>query len=160
MRKIKIAHQKQANKPIYLLRTGAIECGNFRYDGRYKKKFKFLFEKITGLAHTKPTDGVLDVSQYKYWDAIRIYDDYILAKWLKSISARKVEQFALEAQVVLLLEDIKQEFERAVGLKWKRIFHRSDPNNAKTETAVANTVTRVAQYMLGRARLVLIMHLR
>lgn len=131
MRKIKIAHQKQANKPIYL-RTGAIECGNFRYDGRYKQKFKLRFEKITGLAQTKPTDGVLDVSQYKYWDAIRIYDDYILAKWLKSISARKVEQFAVEAQVVLLLEDIKQEFERAVGLKWKRIFHKSDPNNANT----------------------------
>jgi hypothetical protein len=85
MIKIKIAHQQQANKPIFLLRTGAIECGNFQYDGRYKEKFKFLFEKIAGLAHTKPIDGVLDVSLYKYWDAIRIYDDYVLAKWLKSI---------------------------------------------------------------------------
>jgi hypothetical protein len=132
MIKIKIADQQQANKPIYLLRTGAIECGNFRYDGRYKKKFKLLFEKIAALAHTKPTDGVLDVSLYKYWDAISIYDDYILAKWLKSISASKVEQFAVEAQVVLLLEDIKHEFKRAVGLKWKRMFHKSDPNNAKT----------------------------
>jgi hypothetical protein len=132
MIKIKIAHQQQANKPIYLLRTGAIECGNFRYDGRYKKKFKLLFERIAGLAHTKPRDGVLDVSLYKYWDAIRIYDDYILAKWLKSISASKIIQFAAEAQVVLLLEDIKDEFKRAVGLKWKRIFQKSDPNNANT----------------------------
>jgi hypothetical protein len=132
MIKIKIAHQQQANKPIFLLRTGAIECGNFQYDGRYKEKFKFLFEKIAGLAHTKPIDGVLDVSLYKYWDAIRIYDDYVLAKWLKSISASKIKQFAEEAQVVLLLEDIKHEFKRAVGLKWKRIFQESDPNNPNT----------------------------
>jgi len=132
MIKIKIAHQEQANKPIYLLRTGVIECGNFRYDGRYKKKFRLLFEEIAGLAHTKATDGVLDASLYKYWDAIRIYDDYILAKWLKSISASKVKQFAAETQVVLLLEDIKHEFKRAVGLKWKRMFHKSDPKCAST----------------------------
>jgi hypothetical protein len=132
MRKIKIAHQQQANKPIYLLQTGAIECGNFRYDGRYKKRFKLLFEEITGLAYTKLKDGVLDVSQYKYWDAIRIYDDYILPKWLKSISAKKVEELAAETQVVLMLEDINHEFNRAVALKWRRIFHQSDPNNANT----------------------------
>jgi len=132
MIKIKIAHQQQANKPIHLLQTGAIECGNFRYEGRYKHRFKVLFEEIIGLAYTKPKDGVLDVSQYKYWDAMRIYDDYILAKWLKSISAKKVEQLAAETRVVLLLEDIKHEFKRSVGLKWKRIFHKSDPNKGNT----------------------------
>lgn len=132
MRRIKIAQQQQANKPIYLLPTGAIECGNFRYGGRYKKRFKLLFEEITGLAYTKPKDGVLDVSQYKFWDAIQIYDDYIVAKWIKSISAKKVEQLAVETQVVLLLEDIKLEFKRAVGLKWQRMFRKSDPNNADT----------------------------
>lgn len=132
MRKIKIAHQQQANKPIFLWRTGTLECGNFRYDGRYKKRFRLLFERIIELTNPKPKDDVLDVSEYKYWDAIQIYEEYILARWVKSISAKKVEQLAVEAQVALLVEDIKQEFKRAVALKWKRIFHISDPNNADT----------------------------
>jgi hypothetical protein len=132
MRKIKIAHQQQADKPIFLLRTGTIECGHFRYDGRSKKTFRLLFERITELAATIPKDGVLDVSQYKHRDAIQIYEEFILAKWVKSISARKLEQLAAEAQVALLVEDIKHEFKRAVALKWKRIFQKSDPNNPDT----------------------------
>ena len=67
---IKIGHQEQANKPIFLLPSGAVECGNFKYDGRYKDNFKAIYKKILDLAYSKPRDGVVDVSNYKYWNAI------------------------------------------------------------------------------------------
>jgi hypothetical protein len=44
---------------------------------------------------------------------MQIYEEYILAKWAKSISAKKVEQLAAEARVALLVEDIKHEFKRS-----------------------------------------------
>jgi hypothetical protein len=31
-----------------------------------------------------------------------------------------------------MLEKIKNEFKKAVGLKWKRIFKKSDPNDPTT----------------------------
>src|SRR5438128_11372080 len=98
MIKIKVGQQEQARKPIYLLQTGAVECGKFRYEGRYKKKFKSIFARIYSLAHTKPKNGILDVSGYRYWDAVRIYDDYVVVRWCKSVSATKLEKFACETQ--------------------------------------------------------------
>jgi len=77
MTKIKIGHQDQADKPIYLLPTGAIQCGRFRYEGRYKKKFKAIYDRIACLAHGTPKNRMLDVSQAKYWDALRIYHEYV-----------------------------------------------------------------------------------
>ena len=130
--RIKIGQQEQAGKPIYLLRTGAVECGNFRYEGRYRKKFKSIFEKIYSLAHTKPKDGVLDVSGYLYWDAMRSYDDYVVARWCKSVSATRSEKFACETQIVLLLRVIQSEFKRAVGLRWKREFQRRNTDDEST----------------------------
>jgi len=127
--KIKVAHQRQADKPIYLLPTGAIECGRFRYDGRYKRRLKSVFSRISLLAHTRPKNGVLDVSRYKYWNAISIYQDCVVATWRKSVSAGRIEKFASETEIVLMLEDVKYEFKRAVGLKWKRDFKKSDPNS-------------------------------
>jgi len=122
----------QADKPVYLLSTGAIECGRFRYNGRYKKKFKVIFSKVSSLAYTNPKDGVLDVSQYKYWDAIGIFQDYVVANWFQSVSAGRLERFAIETEIVLILEDVKCEFKRAVGLKWRKVFQNSDPNNKNT----------------------------
>lgn len=130
--KIKIGHQRQADKPIYLLPSGAIECGRFRYDGRYKKKFKSIYGMISDLAPTKPKNGVLDVSQYKYWDAVSIYQDYIVANWCKSVSAGRIEKFANESKIMLMIKDINCEFKRAVGMKWKREFKKSDPNSINT----------------------------
>ena len=126
---IKVGHQEQADKPIYLLATGAIQCGRFRYEGRYKKKFKAIHERILSLAPCKPRDGVIDVSQYHYWDAIRIYHDHVVTKWLKSVSAKKIERFANETEIVILLEDIRAEFKRAIGLKWQREFKKAGPND-------------------------------
>lgn len=130
--RIKVAHQRQADKPIYLLPTGAIECGRFRYNGRYKKKFKAFFSRISALAHTRPKDGVLDVSQYKHWDAIGIFQDYVVANWFQSVSAGRLERFAIETEIVLILEGVKCEFKRALFLKWKKVFKNSDPNNMNT----------------------------
>lgn len=130
--RIKVAHQMQADKPIYLLPTGTIECGRFRYNGRYKKKFKAIFSRISSLAHTRTKDGVLDVSQYKYWDAIGIFQDYVVANWFQSVSAGRLERFAIETEIVLILEGVKCEFKRALGLKWKKVFKNSDPNNMNT----------------------------
>jgi hypothetical protein len=130
--RIKIGHQKQADKDIYLLHTGAILCGRFRYEGRFKKKFRDVYLRITDLAHSKPSDGVLDVSMYKHWDAIEIYNEYIVTNWKKTVSAQTILRFANETEVVFLLDPIKSEFKRALGLRWKRQFRNSDPLDPKT----------------------------
>ena len=127
--RIKIAFQKQANKPIYLLSTGVVECGNFKYRGRYKNDFKSIFIQICDLVHDKNEGDEYDVSEYKYWDAISIYNDYIVANWCESISAEQLEKFANESRVVMILESIKSEFKRAISMKWKKIFKNSDPND-------------------------------
>jgi hypothetical protein len=132
VRKIKVGQQKQAGKPIYLLRTGALECGRFRYDGRYKKQFRSLFGKIHSLAHTKPKDGILDVATYRYWDAPRIYDEYVIPRWCKSVSSTRLEKFACETQIVEMLRVIQAEFKRAVGLRWKKEFQKRDTDDANT----------------------------
>jgi hypothetical protein len=132
MTKIKIGHQEQADKPIYLLSTGAIQCGRFRYEGRHKKKFKAIYDRIASLAHRAPKDGVLDVSQSKYWDAVRIYHEYVVVKWCKSVSATRIERFANETEIVVMLESVKSEFQRAVGLRWKREFRKLDPTDVDT----------------------------
>jgi hypothetical protein len=38
--KIKIEHQPQANKPIYLLHNGSVVCGEFQYQGTQRRKFQ------------------------------------------------------------------------------------------------------------------------
>ncbi len=130
--KIKLGQQKQADKPIYLLSTGVIECGKFRYKGRHQKKLKAIFDRIYSLAHTKSKGAVLDVSDYKYWDAPRIYDEYVIARWCKSVSAVRLERFARETRIVLMLAAVQREFKRAVALRWKREFEKSDPNDENT----------------------------
>jgi len=70
---IKIGHNNQANKPIFLFANGCVECGRYRYNGRYKEKFKRYFDEILELANSKPKQDIVDVSQVRYWDAISIY---------------------------------------------------------------------------------------
>lgn len=70
--KIKVGYERQADKPIYLLADGSIECGRFRYEGRYKKRFKEFYNRIYSLAYKKSKNGVIDVSNAKYWDAAQI----------------------------------------------------------------------------------------
>jgi hypothetical protein len=130
--RIKIGHQEQADKSIYLLPTGAIQCGRFRYEGRYKKDFQAIYDRILSLSSAKPQDGVVDVSCCHYWDAIRIYHDHIVAKRLKSVSAKQIKRFANETEVAIMLADIRAEFKRAVGLRWRREFKRADPDDPKT----------------------------
>lgn len=134
VKRIKIAYQRQANKPIYLRSSGVIECGNFKYNGRYKDAFKSFFVRICDLVHDKHGEDEYDVSGYKYWNAINIYNDYIAAYWHESISAEQVKKFADETEVVMILEKIKSEFKRAVSLKWKRIFKKSNANDPQTPT--------------------------
>jgi hypothetical protein len=130
--KIKLGQQRQAGKPIYLLPTGVLECGRFRYEGRHKKKFKLIFSRICLLANTRPRDGVVDISDYKYWDAMRIYQEYVVATWCKAVTARRMEKFANETEIVLMIEGVKREFKRAVGVRWKTEFKKSDPNSVNT----------------------------
>jgi hypothetical protein len=132
VKKIKVGEQKQAGKPIYLLPTGALECGRFRYDGRYKKQFRSVFSEIHSLAHTKPKDGILDVSTYRYWDAPRIYEEHVVPRWCRSVSATRLEKFARETQIVEMLRTIQAGFKRAVGSRWKREFQKRGPDDANT----------------------------
>ena len=75
--------------------------------------------------HYKHGVDEYNVSEYKYWNAINLYDDYITAHWHELISAEQVKKFANETEVSMILEKIKSEFKRAVGLKWKKIFKKS-----------------------------------
>ena len=74
-----ISHQPQANKPVYLYHTGVVECGSFKYSGRYKKRFKKIYGRILSLGVKKPRDGIVDVSHCEYWNATRIWYDYVVA---------------------------------------------------------------------------------
>lgn len=132
IKRIKIGHQKQADKPVYLLATGVVQCGNFCYKGRYKSKFKSIFGRICELVDIKRITEEIDVSGYKYWDAVRIYDEYVVERWVSSVSARRLEKFANETEVFMLLEDIKVEFKRALALRWRRVFKKSDPKDPNT----------------------------
>ena len=130
--KIKVGRQNQAGKPIFLLPTGVLECGKFRYEGRCKKQFRSLFSKIHSLAHTRPRDGILDVSTYRYWDAPRIYNEYVVPRWCRSVSATRLEKFACETQIIEMLRVIQAEFKRAVGLRWKKEFQKRGSDGANT----------------------------
>lgn len=130
--KIKVGQQTQANLPIYLLHTGIIQCGKFKYQGRYKKKFKDIYAKIRDLTKSKPANGILDVSGCKYWDAINIYHEHIVVRWCKSISAARIEQYANETEIMRLLEPVKIEFHRAVRMKWRQVFKKCNPLDPQT----------------------------
>jgi hypothetical protein len=130
--KIKIGQQEQAQKAIFLLHTGVIQCGRFEYRGGCREQFRSIYERITDVAFDRPIDGVLDVSGYRYWDAIRIYNDFILKRWCARISSRRIERFATETAIVQMLDVIRAEFRRSVGAKWKRLFKRSDPLSPDT----------------------------
>ena len=84
------------------------------------------------LVHTKPKHGIVDISGYKYWDAMRIYQDYVVAHWCKSVSAVRLEKFACETEVVLMLAEIRSEFKRAVRLRWRKELRKCDPNDENT----------------------------
>lgn len=129
---IKIGYQNQADKAIFLHKNGSFECGNLKYQGRYIIKFQNYYSEILGLASTKPKKGVLDVSQVRYWDAISIYDDYVVVRWVASVSAKKLEKFANETSIKIMLSDIELEFRRYCHLRWKNIFKNSDLNDINT----------------------------
>ena len=132
MSKIKIGHQEQANKPIFLLSTGAIVCGNFSYNGRFKKKFKQYYDRIYDLSKIKKGEKEIDVSGCRYWNAIGIYHNYVVEQWVSTVSARRLEKFANETEISIMVNDIIHEFKRALVLRWRKIFKNSDPNDPNT----------------------------
>ena len=115
-----------------ILPSGTIVYGKFQYCGRFKHRFARIHKTIRRTAHTEIKNDVLDVSQYRYWDAITIYDQYILPEWRRSVSAKQVEAFAVETKVSLLVAAIRREFIRALGAKWRRVFKQCDPNALET----------------------------
>ena len=71
------------------------------------------------------------MSNSKYWDAIMIYDDYLVPKWQKTISVEKMSFFVKESQINILINKIKPEFIKAIEARWLKIFKMSDPNKIK-----------------------------
>ena len=132
--KIKIGHQPQANKPIFLLHNGNIVCGKFIYKGRFVQEFKEHYGTILGYAYKTSKNGILDVSDAVYWDAPAIYDKYIVPHWQSTITAKKIERFANETEIKKITESMKPEFQRGLRSKWKKIFmaaDKDDPNLAR-----------------------------
>jgi len=129
---IKIGYQKQAGKHIYLLNNGNVMCGNFTYKGRYSSNFKQYYERILEISHKKEIKGIVDVSLSRYWDAQSIYNDYLCKNWQKTISVEKMRKFADESEIREMIKVIQKEFIRAVNLKWKKIFKRSNLSDPST----------------------------
>jgi hypothetical protein len=133
-RKIKIGYQQQAQENIFLYENGKIMCGEYQYDGRLKKDFAKAFQRICELApRSKYKEQIIDVSECKFWSAIDVYD-YMVSKWQKSCSIQRVEHFANDTEIRLILNPIHEEFKRAVSAKWKRVFKNSDINDPNTPT--------------------------
>jgi len=133
--KIKIEHQPQANKPIYLLHNGSVVCGKFQYQGSQKRKFQELYSYILDRAYKTPVRDILDVSKSKFWHAPMICDKIIDPKAQSTISARKMYKLACESEIRIAIAEIIPVFKEAVCLKWKKIFRkspgdRSTPKNA------------------------------
>ncbi|EPY1013307.1 hypothetical protein ACW9OX_004407, partial [Vibrio vulnificus] len=120
MIKIQVGYQAQAEEPIFLLSSGHICCGEYKYQGRMKNDFKGVYQTILDLVKNKPTDDVLDVTKYQYWNALNIYEELIAKEWKKSVSAKKLHQLSIETEVYLMIEPIKNEFKRAVHARWLR----------------------------------------
>lgn len=127
--KIKIGQQTQANKPIFLLHNGHIVCGNFIYKGRYIKTFANYYRSILKHTQKKPKKDILDVSTIRYWDAIIIYNDYLVPNCQKGITTKNIEAFANETAIYKILEIIKPEFQHALRQRWKKIFIKWDKND-------------------------------
>ena len=125
-KRIKIGNQQQAKKPIYLNKTGMIVCGNFTYKGRFKDRFKSYFYKIIDLVNCNVDE--IDVSNCEYWDAIRIYEEYICVEFLECVKSEQMEKFANESEIFSLIDEMRNEFKIAVTKRWKRIIKQSDQN--------------------------------
>jgi hypothetical protein len=134
VKRIKIGHQAQAEEPIYLFQSGKIVCGNYQYEGKMKKQFQGIFRTICELVEHKTTSDVLDVSSYRYWNTMSVYEEHIVLKLRKSIGATSLEKLAIETEVFLMLETVREEFKRAVSAKWRRIFKRADLDDPSTPT--------------------------
>lgn len=130
--KIKLGVNQPSQKPIYLLSNGSLICDNFSYRGIQKNKFKECYDEILATTNIKVLQDILDVSNVKTWDAISIYDNYVVRNWVKSISAKKIKELANETYIRKIIEIIIPEFKRSVELKWKKIWNKSDPNNPLT----------------------------
>jgi hypothetical protein len=129
---IKIAHQSQANQSVILRSDGSVSCGPFRYQGRYKKQFQQFYYEILHLAHTGPIRGILDVSQCKFWDAIAIHNDIMVANWQRTVSATKIRRLADETEIRIVINQIIPEFKRSASAKWRKLFQNSRPITAST----------------------------
>jgi hypothetical protein len=128
--KIKIEHQRQANKPIYLLHNGSIVCGAFQYHGSKKKEFQEAYSFILHRAYKAPNGNILDVSKSKIWDAPTICDEIIDRKIQATISARKLYKLACETEIREMIQQIRPIFMDAVRLKWKKIFLKAPGDKA------------------------------
>ena len=132
---IKIGNQSQAKKDIFLHKNGSITCGKFIYKGRFINHFKAIYHEIIGYSNKQPVKNIVDVSKYKIWDAVTIYDQYILEHWVKSITSKTIERMAHETIVCRLVDSIKPEFNRALRSKWTKIFvawkDKDDPNTPR-----------------------------
>lgn len=128
---IKIGHEAQADLPIHLTRFGALVCGQFKYSGPKKKALAEIYLRIYELALPYSDGGLLDVSEYDYWDAINIYEEYIGKPFNESIGAEQLERLSVETEVVTMLLPVREIFKKAVGKKWRRICKNmsfDDPN--------------------------------
>jgi hypothetical protein len=130
--RIKIGNQSQADLPIYLTSSGCLICGALDYRQSNAAHLKELYFKIHELVGAGNED--LDVSQYRYWNALNIYEEHIAVPWNKSLSAEFLEKLSIETQVFLMLKPVRELFKKAVARRWCRIFRASNPDDPNRPT--------------------------
>lgn len=123
--RILLAVQTQANKPIFLYENGCVCCGCFRYSGRYKKYFSEIYKEIVKILNDSSNEEI-NVSNFKYWSAIDIYNEIIIPNWLCSISSEQIELFAKQSIITININEIREEFLRAVNLRWRKTIKNAN----------------------------------
>ncbi len=122
--RIKIGHQHQADLPIYLSEFGRVICE--------KEYLRELYVAIHQMVD--PQEGELDVSGFRYWNALNIYKEHVAIPWKESLSAECLERLSIETQVFLMLEPVRELFKQAVARKWLRTFKSSKPDDPTRPT--------------------------
>lgn len=132
--RIKVGREPNTGNGVFLMRSGQLICGGYTYNGRMIKEFRGLFETVWDMIDRSEVVDELDISQYRYWNALNIYDELIVPKWEESLSAKALHDLSIETQIHLMMKPVKSEFMRAISSAWKRAVKKSAPEDPNRPT--------------------------
>ena len=114
--------------------SGQLVCGGYTYNGRHIKKYKGLFDAIWDMVDLRKIEDELDISKYRYWNALNIYEELIAIPWEKELKAEVLHDLSIETQIHLMMKPVKAEFMGAISRAWRSAIKKSDPNDPNRPT--------------------------